>query len=165
MKELGAGLDTVSVQEVKMGLRAGFEPQDIIYTPNPGSQGTDQFDYIICDDDNPSLCDTTTVTVFINNQAPGLYTLSLTDSIGCVSQYVINIGSSNSPTVSFTVTDASCSLSNGSVSATPTNGKGPYHYVWSNSDTTSTISGVLSGIYYLTILNNTNQTTYKLIKR
>jgi len=33
-KEFGAGLDTVSVQEVELGLKAGFEPQDIIYTPN-----------------------------------------------------------------------------------------------------------------------------------
>lgn len=34
MHDLGAGLDTVSVQEVKLGLAAGFEPQRIIFTPN-----------------------------------------------------------------------------------------------------------------------------------
>ena len=34
MKLLGAGLDTVSIQEVRLGLTAGFEPQAIIYTPN-----------------------------------------------------------------------------------------------------------------------------------
>lgn len=34
LKELGAGLDTVSIQEAKLGLMAGFAPQDIIYTPN-----------------------------------------------------------------------------------------------------------------------------------
>lgn len=34
MKHLGAGLDTVSIQEVKMGLKAGFQPQEILYTPN-----------------------------------------------------------------------------------------------------------------------------------
>ncbi|MCS6820029.1 MAG: diaminopimelate decarboxylase, partial [Chitinophagales bacterium] len=33
-RQLGAGLDTVSIQEVWMGLRAGFAPSDIIYTPN-----------------------------------------------------------------------------------------------------------------------------------
>lgn len=32
--ELGAGLDTVSIQEVWLGLKAGFAPEDIIYTPN-----------------------------------------------------------------------------------------------------------------------------------
>lgn len=34
MKHLGSGLDTVSIQEVRLGLLAGFAPQDIIYTPN-----------------------------------------------------------------------------------------------------------------------------------
>ncbi|MBH45779.1 MAG: diaminopimelate decarboxylase [Flavobacteriaceae bacterium] len=34
MKLLGTGLDTVSIQEVRLGLAAGFEPQAIIYTPN-----------------------------------------------------------------------------------------------------------------------------------
>ena len=33
-RNLGAGLDTVSIQEVWLGLKAGFEPQEIIYTPN-----------------------------------------------------------------------------------------------------------------------------------
>ncbi len=33
-KKLGAGLDTVSIQEVWLGLKAGFEPQDILFTPN-----------------------------------------------------------------------------------------------------------------------------------
>ena len=33
-KSFNAGLDTVSVQEVQLGLKAGFDPQDIIFTPN-----------------------------------------------------------------------------------------------------------------------------------
>ncbi len=33
-KELGAGLDCVSIQEIRLGLEAGFKPEDIIYTPN-----------------------------------------------------------------------------------------------------------------------------------
>ncbi len=32
--ELGAGLDAVSIQEVWLGLKAGFKPSDIMYTPN-----------------------------------------------------------------------------------------------------------------------------------
>ena len=34
IKSYGAGLDTVSIGEVHMGLRAGFKPTEIIYTPN-----------------------------------------------------------------------------------------------------------------------------------
>jgi diaminopimelate decarboxylase len=32
--QLGAGLDCVSINEVMLGMRAGFAPQDIIFTPN-----------------------------------------------------------------------------------------------------------------------------------
>ena len=31
---LGSGIDTVSIQEVQLGLRAGFKPENIIFTPN-----------------------------------------------------------------------------------------------------------------------------------
>jgi diaminopimelate decarboxylase len=34
IKNIGAGLDTVSIQEVLIGLKAGFAPQNIMYTPN-----------------------------------------------------------------------------------------------------------------------------------
>lgn len=34
MKKIGANLDTVSIQEVQIGLKAGFAPQEIMYTPN-----------------------------------------------------------------------------------------------------------------------------------
>jgi len=34
MKKMGSGLDTVSIQEVQMGIKAGFKPKDIIFTPN-----------------------------------------------------------------------------------------------------------------------------------
>lgn len=34
MKGLGTGLDTVSLQEVELGLHAGFTPDEILFTPN-----------------------------------------------------------------------------------------------------------------------------------
>ena len=34
LKQLGAGLDTVSIQEVQLGLKAGFAANDIVFTPN-----------------------------------------------------------------------------------------------------------------------------------
>ncbi len=33
-KSIGSGLDAVSIQEVQLGLQAGFQPQDIMFTPN-----------------------------------------------------------------------------------------------------------------------------------
>ncbi|WP_116788839.1 diaminopimelate decarboxylase [Flavobacterium psychrotrophum] len=34
LKQMGSGLDTVSIQEVRLGLLAGYAPERIIYTPN-----------------------------------------------------------------------------------------------------------------------------------
>jgi diaminopimelate decarboxylase len=34
LKQMGSGLDTVSIQEVQLGLVAGYAPEKIIYTPN-----------------------------------------------------------------------------------------------------------------------------------
>lgn len=38
-KTLGSGIDTVSIQEVQLGLAAGFLPEQIIFTPNGVSLG------------------------------------------------------------------------------------------------------------------------------
>lgn len=34
LKSLGAGLDTVSIEEVEIGLKAGYKPSEILFTPN-----------------------------------------------------------------------------------------------------------------------------------
>ena len=34
LRSMGSGLDTVSIQEVQLGIKAGFQPKDIIFTPN-----------------------------------------------------------------------------------------------------------------------------------
>ena len=38
----GAGLDCVSIEEIYLGIKAGFEPKDILYTPN--FAGMEEFD-------------------------------------------------------------------------------------------------------------------------
>lgn len=34
LRKAGSGLDTVSIQEVELGLLAGYQPEEILYTPN-----------------------------------------------------------------------------------------------------------------------------------
>lgn len=34
LNKLGSGIDAVSIQEIQLAIRAGFAPQDIVYTPN-----------------------------------------------------------------------------------------------------------------------------------
>lgn len=44
-KKLGAALDCVSIGEVQLGLRAGFSPADILYTPN--FAGIDEYELAV----------------------------------------------------------------------------------------------------------------------
>ena len=41
-RQWGAGLDCVSIQEVQLGLMAGYKPENILYTPN--FAGLDEYD-------------------------------------------------------------------------------------------------------------------------
>jgi gliding motility-associated-like protein len=88
---------------------------------------------------------------FINNRPAGVYTLMVTDSGGCVTQYAVNILSSSAPTVFFSKNDQTCGLNNGAIIASPTGGVAPYTYLWSNAATTNSISGLVSGKYILTL--------------
>jgi diaminopimelate decarboxylase len=45
LQKLGAGLDAVSPQEIALGLRAGFSPEKIIFTPN--SVNMEEYDYAV----------------------------------------------------------------------------------------------------------------------
>lgn len=45
LKELGAGFDAVSIQEVQLALHAGFDPREILFTPN--SVGLDEYEQAI----------------------------------------------------------------------------------------------------------------------
>jgi Bacterial Ig domain/SprB repeat/Domain of unknown function DUF11 len=47
-----------------------IENGNIIYTPNAGFTGTDQFEYIICNNNFAPDCDTALVTITVQNQAP-----------------------------------------------------------------------------------------------
>lgn len=39
MRRLGCGLDAVSIQEVELGLLAGFAPREVLFTPNMAAYG------------------------------------------------------------------------------------------------------------------------------
>lgn len=47
-----------------------YTSKKIEYTPNPGFSGNDSYQYIVCDDASPALCDTSTVYIHIKNLAP-----------------------------------------------------------------------------------------------
>ena len=91
-------------------------------------------------------------TATANNLAAATYTVTITDANGCVGTNTATVND-NSITIMGTTnsSDASCGQSNGSASATPTNGVGSYSFLWSNGATDATINNVSANNYSVTI--------------
>jgi gliding motility-associated-like protein len=88
------------------------------------------------------------------NLCPGNYTCYFTNtSTGVVDSESVTItGLASGITVTANITNATCSGSNGSLTANPTGGQGPYTYSWApNGQTTQTISGLPGGTYTVTV--------------
>lgn len=89
------------------------------------------------------------------NLCSGLYTLNITDSAGCVSNFGITVSNANGPTsLAITSTNVTCNgLCNGAVTATtPTGGTAPYTYLWiQGGQTTPTLSNLCADTYYVQV--------------
>ena len=90
------------------------------------------------------------------NLAAGTYTVTITDLHGCTTAEMVNL---SEPTVLATMimvdANVSCNgFSNGSLTATGTGATMPYNYLWSNSATTATITGLVAGTYTVTVTDN-----------
>ena len=92
------------------------------------------------------------------NLCAGLYTVAITDALGCVTSVSILISNTNGPTsMTINSTNITCNgLCNGAVtSVVPVGGTAPYTYLWiQNGLTTSTLSNLCAGVYYLQITDS-----------
>ncbi len=81
--------------------------------------------------------------------AAGLYSVIVTDDIGCTASLTVTITQPAAPlTIVMTGTNASC---NGSANATVSGGTIPYTYQWNNGATTQSISNIPAGIYSVVV--------------
>ena len=98
-----------------------------------------------------------------SNLGGGTYTVTVTGAgtVSCTgtttSSNTITVTLNDPPKITLTTnsTPASCGQSNGSVTvASVNNGNPPYTYLWSNSGTNSTESGLNKGMYHVTITDS-----------
>lgn len=91
-------------------------------------------------------------TSSVNNLADGSYDLTVIDDKGCTSVTGFTINTSAASTLSIQSTDVTCAgAQNGSVEVVATTSVAPLTYIWSNSGTGSSISGLDGGIYLVTV--------------
>ncbi|MCE9538725.1 MAG: gliding motility-associated C-terminal domain-containing protein [Bacteroidetes bacterium] len=110
--------------------------------------GTSPYTYLW----SPSGQTTSTAT----GLAAGTYTVTVTDSSGCSYPSNITITTAAQLTNSFTpVTNVSCSGgNNGSATVSVSGGILAYTYLWSNSETSQTITNLVEGTYTVTITDS-----------
>lgn len=87
----------------------------------------------------------------------GVYSATVTDGQGCNSNYSSTYITQN-PTISVnsSVTNATCVQTNGSAIAFATGGVGPYTYLWSNGQSTQTLTAVSGSQYYQVVATDAN---------
>lgn len=90
----------------------------------------------------------------ISGLTAGIYTVTVTDSLGCQRTARISVFKKTFD-VSADIVQPKCSGDVGSISLTPSGGVSPYTYVWSNGATTSSIVDLSSGTYSVTAIDST----------
>jgi SprB repeat/Secretion system C-terminal sorting domain len=86
----------------------------------------------------------------ISGLTAGTYTVTVTDSKGCVAIRSVTLTQPSAIVITPTVTNATC-LPVGSVSVVASGGTGTYTYLWSTGATTSSITSMAGGTYSVTV--------------
>ncbi len=90
----------------------------------------------------------------------GLYSVVVTDTLGCTTTNTVTIIEPNQLFVNIFSNDISCFGScDGSTFSMPSGGTPPYSYQWSNGNITNNVSGLCSGLYSVFVTDNNGCTS------
>ena len=84
----------------------------------------------------------------------GNYSVTVSDSNNCTSNFSIQILNNASPLITEIHIDENCNQINGSIDLTINNGLQPYNYIWNNSLTTQDLVNLSAGNYSVTITDS-----------
>ncbi len=91
----------------------------------------------------------------LSGLCPGTYTVTVTDKNGCVKIETVTIESGDELIVNTTGTNIACAgVCNGTANATVSGGTAPYTYLWSNGETTPSLSNICAGTYIVTVTDS-----------
>ncbi|MCC7507076.1 MAG: hypothetical protein IT259_17345 [Saprospiraceae bacterium] len=91
-------------------------------------------------------------TATATNLGPGQHMVTVTDAGGCSASASVTITQANSPSITAVATgNANCNGGGGAASSSASGGTAPYGYLWSNGQTTATISNLAPGTYTVTV--------------
>lgn len=95
-----------------------------------------------------------------DNLSGGLYLVTISDAYSCTAVLSLNINEPASITSNLSTQNITCfGAGNGQLGVSPQGGTSPYTYSWSNSLSTSVISGLSEGSYSVTIADQNGCTT------
>lgn len=109
--------------------------------------GTTPFTYIWSD----SLGQTGAIA---QGLSPGTYFVTITDANGCSTSDSAAISLSSSLSVTITASGANCGGNDGEAMVFATGGPLPYSYLWSDSSTVDSLTGITAGTYQVTVSDN-----------
>ena len=81
----------------------------------------------------------------------GEYNPVVTDANGCSATQMVLVYQPDEIVIYPVVTDANCSMSDGAISLSVIGGDGSFSYFWAGGETTSDLTGIPSGLYYVTV--------------
>ena len=135
---------TVSTSFVQVSCKGGSDGAAIVSV----SAGTGPYSY------NWSNGGTTST---INGLNAGSYTVTVQDANGCQVSSTVNVTEPFTALVaSSSSTNSKCGQANGAASVVASGGVNPYTYLWSNNDTSASISNVNAGNYTVSITDGNN---------
>jgi len=96
----------------------------------------------------------------VTGLVPGTYKVTITDNNTCTATDSVVVSAVNTPfTVTPTNGTTSCNSNTGVVSVSASAGTSPYSYLWSNTTTAASVTGLGAGSYHVTVTDHNGCTT------